>query len=319
MLVNVTRLWYVKPCSRTFVIAVSPLAPSVPSFSDACGSLMTLVDCFSPRARAALLALALSGIVLSGCATAPGNDPSAVADENDPLEGVNRAIFGFNQGTDILLIRPVADIYRTLLPERVRNGVRNFLRNLSSPLFVANQLLQGDWKGAEVATKRFLVNTTVGIGGVMDIAADYDLPFEAEDFGQTLATWGIPEGPYIVLPLLGPSNVRDSVGLAVDSIGDPLNQWAGNTNQDWITYSRAGGSGIDSRAGLIDPLDDLQRNSLDYYASLRSLYRQNRRQLINDGQVDVEYPDYPEFDETPAEPVAPASPVDNRNGPANSK
>ncbi len=263
---------------------------------------MKLPGFFRSRGAAAAIALSLSAITVSGCVLPPRDDPAALAaykEANDPLEGFNRAIFGFNEGTDILLFRPAAEIYRTVLPNPVRNGIRNFLRNLRSPLDIANNLLQGDLNGAEVATKRFLINTTAGVGGVMDIAADNGLPYRSEDLGQTLAVWGVPEGPFLVLPLLGPSNFRDAAGVAGEAYGDPLNLWATNTDHDEIPIVRGIVGGIDTRAGLIEPIDDLRRNSLDYYASLRSLYRQNRISEINNGQVPAGSESYPEFPEFP--------------------
>jgi phospholipid-binding lipoprotein MlaA len=271
------------------------------------GNLPGLSRFRGPVAAVALLAF---GGSLSGCVMPPSDDPVALAaykEANDPLEGFNRAIFGFNEGTDILLFRPAAEIYRGVVPNPIRNGIRNFLRNLRSPLTIANELLQADWNGAEVATKRFLINTTVGIGGVLDVAADHDLPYKAEDFGQTLAVWGVPEGPYLVLPLLGPSNFRDTTGIAAEAFGDPVNLWAANTDRDAIPIGRAIAGALDARASLIEPIDDMRRNSLDYYASLRSLYRQNRISEINDGQAGVgaspEFPEFPEFPEDDAPPV----------------
>lgn len=281
---------------------------------------MNLSVFFRLRGTAAAIALSLSAVTVSGCVLPPHGDPGALAaykEANDPLEGFNRAIFGFNEGTDILLFRPAAEIYRTVLPNPIRNGIRNFLRNLRSPLDIANNLLQGDLNGAEVATKRFLINTTAGVGGVMDIAADNGLPYRSEDLGQTLAVWGVPEGPFLVLPLLGPSNFRDAAGVAGEAYGDPLNLWATNTDRDEIPVVRGIVGGIDTRAGLIEPIDDMRRNSLDYYASLRSLYRQNRISEINNGQVPAGSEAYPEFPEFPDNPTAPA-PVDNFYGPAKS-
>jgi phospholipid-binding lipoprotein MlaA len=291
------------PASRDFFCWMSALSMKLPGF-------------FRSRGAVAAIALSLSGVTVSGCVLPPRDDPAALEaynEANDPLEGVNRAIFGFNEGTDILLFRPAAEIYRTVVPNPIRNGIRNFLRNLRSPLDIANNLLQGDFPGAEVATKRFLINTTAGVGGVMDVAADNGLPYRSEDFGQTLAVWGIPEGPYLVLPLLGPSNFRDTAGVAADAYGDPLNLWAGNTDRDVIPRSRGIVGGVDTRAGLIEPIDDMRRNSLDYYASLRSLYRQNRISEINNGKAGSE--EYPEFPEFPEDGTAP---VDNSGGAAKS-
>jgi phospholipid-binding lipoprotein MlaA len=301
----------------TIAVSKSEAAPASRDFFCWMSALsMKLSGFFRSRGAVAAIALSLSGVTISGCVLPPRDDPAALAaynEANDPLEGVNRAIFGFNEGTDILLFRPAAEIYRTVLPNPIRNGIRNFLRNLRSPLDIANNLLQGDWTGAEVATKRFLINTTAGVGGVMDVATDNGLAYRSEDFGQTLAVWGIPEGPYLVLPLLGPSNFRDTAGVAADAYGDPLNLWAGNTDRDVIPRSRGIVGGVDTRAGLIEPIDDMRRNSLDYYASLRSLYRQNRISEINNGKAGSE--DYPEFPEFPEDGAAP---VDNSGGTAKS-
>jgi phospholipid-binding lipoprotein MlaA len=301
----------------TIAVSKSEAAPASRDFFCWMSALsMKLSGFFRSRGVVAAIALSLSGVTISGCVLPPRDDPAALAaynEANDPLEGVNRAIFGFNEGTDILLFRPAAEIYRTVLPNPIRNGIRNFLRNLRSPLDIANNLLQGDWTGAEVATKRFLINTTAGVGGVMDVATDNGLAYRSEDFGQTLAVWGIPEGPYLVLPLLGPSNFRDTAGVAADAYGDPLNLWAGNTDRDVIPRSRGIVGGVDTRAGLIEPIDDMRRNSLDYYASLRSLYRQNRISEINNGKAGSE--DYPEFPEFPEDGAAP---VDNSGGTAKS-
>lgn len=274
---------------------------------------MTLACHFSPRARAAAVALILAAAPLTGCATPSADVADSYAPSaNDPLEGVNRIVYGFNEGTDILFLRPAAVIYREGVPEPVRTAVRNFLRNLTSPLLIANQLLQGDIQGAEVAFQRLLVNTTIGLGGVFDIAGQYlDLEYELEDFGQTLAVWGVPEGPYLVLPIVGPSNLRDTVGYAVDTVTDPFNMWANNVDANGALYSRAAATSLETRASLIEPIDDIRRNSLDPYASLRSLYRQSRAVVIRDGieePDEVEFPDYDDFSMPAVEkPVASAT------------
>lgn len=144
----------------------------------------------------------------------------------DPLEPFNRAVFQFNHYTDMLVVKPITQVYVNLLPDFLRQGVHNFLTNLNTPVVLANELLQWDWHGIDVVTKRFAINSTVGMAGLFD-AADYHgieaLP--AEDFGQTLGKWGIGQGPYIVLPLLGPSNLRDATGFVVDMFLDPVNWW----------------------------------------------------------------------------------------------
>jgi phospholipid-binding lipoprotein MlaA len=258
-----------------------------------------------PRVRAAAFALLLTALPLAGCATAPGEDPldTIATDPGDPLEPVNRAVYGFNEGLDILVLRPAAEVYRGAVPTPVRMAVRNFLLNLTSPLLVANELLQGDFDGAQVAFSRFLVNTTLGLGGAFDIAGQYrGLHYDYEDFGQTLAVWGVPDGPYLVLPVLGPSNLRDAVGLTVDTMADPVNIWANNTDNTGAMTARAGVTGVDTRTELIEAVDDLRRNSLDPYASARSLYRQRRAVEISDGNGGgIEFPEYEDFDEPAVE------------------
>lgn len=218
-------------------------------------------------------------------------------DVNDPLEPVNRAIFWVNEGLDVVIIRPAAKVYRTVLPTPVQKGVRNVLRNLRSPLDLTNQLLQGDWHGAGDVLRRFTINTTIGLGGLMDVAADHGMPYEYESLDQTLAVWGIPEGPYLVLPLLGPSSVRDATGFVGEYFADPVSNYASNTDQDWITLTRGTLTALDTRAEYIEALDDVKRNSFDYYASMRSLYRQRRDGWIRDGKPDVEQmPDIPDYE-----------------------
>src|SRR3546814_672513 len=172
-----------------------------------------------PARGAAAMVLAAA---LSACASMPetaGQD--GIDSANDPLEPANRVVFAFNEAVDTVVIRPVAVTYDTFVPSPVQQGVTNFLRNLRTPVIFANELLQGDWQGAEVAFTRFFLNSTLGLGGFIDIAAYEKLEFQSEDFGQTLATWGVGEGPYLVLPILGPSNPRDAVGFATDSLADP--------------------------------------------------------------------------------------------------
>ncbi|WP_374301354.1 VacJ family lipoprotein [Ferrovibrio sp.] len=227
-----------------------------------------------------LAALAiLAGGVLSGCATAPA-DPQARAaydEANDPLEPVNRALFEFHQVLDNFLLKPAAFVYTMLIPEPAREGVRNALHNLKTPVYLANDLMQGETGRAGNTLERFAINSTVGVLGVID-AADkwFGIPRHTEDFGQTLATWGSGEGPYLFIPVIGPSNPRDLVGLAADSAMDPLNWYLHNTDRDGWIYARTGLTGIDTRAELLDTLDNLEKTSLDYYVTLRSVYRQRR-------------------------------------------
>ncbi len=209
-------------------------------------------------------------------------------DDNDPLEGLNRGIFEFNRVVDGVLIKPVAQIYRGVLPQQAQDSVRSFLRNLRTPVILVNDVLQGDMDRAGSTIGRFLVNTTLGIGGLFDVASELGMPFHDEDFGQTLAVWGVGEGPYIVLPILGPSNPRDVVGLASEFYLDPVNIYLRNEDLEYLTYVRAGLRGVDARARSIEVLDELERTSLDYYAAIRSLYRQQRLNDIRNNRPSEE-------------------------------
>lgn len=215
---------------------------------------------------------------------------------NDPLEGINRGIFAFNDLVDRVLIEPVARVYLAIFPGFVRDGIQNFMRNLRSPIIVANQFLQGDVKGAGVATARFLINTTAGIGGLVDVASAQGLAYEPEDFGQTLAVWGFGDGFYLVLPIIGPSSLRDATGLAVDSFADPVRIVTDNADEEWIYYTRVAVEGLDTRSRLMKSIKDLRRNSLDYYAAVRSAYAQKRDALVRDqSESNTAIPDYDEM------------------------
>jgi phospholipid-binding lipoprotein MlaA len=228
----------------------------------------------------------LSALVLSGCATSPNNAQPEVAeaeDFNDPFEDANRAIFDFNQVVDRNVLVPVAKAYRTVLPDPVRDSLRDFLRNLRAPLIFVNNALQGDFEIAGQTFARFTLNSTLGVGGLIDVAGRWgQLPYHEQDLGVTFGVWGIPEGPYLVVPVLGPSDPRDLVGQVGEGFGDPWNILVtGNPwTLYWIPYVRGGVSGIDQRSRYIETLADIERTSLDYYATIRSLYRQRRAALI---------------------------------------
>jgi len=260
------------------------------------------------RVLAAVAALALA----AGCASVPEDREAAAvqAEQNDPLEPFNRYVSDVNDGLDILVLRPVADIYRGVVPQPLRESVRSFLRNLRSPVDFANEVLQGDVEGAETVAARFLVNTTIGFAGLADVASDAGLEYDMEDFGQTLAVWGVEPGPYLVLPVLGPSNVRDTVGYAVDSVADPVDIYLRNNDAAWLVFTRLGVDAVDRRSRTIELVDDLRANSIDYYAAVRSLYRQNRASQIRDGAPGGE--EFPDFDDE-------AAPVDTGAGNAISR
>ena len=225
-------------------------------------------------------------LILAGCAT-PSNNPQAGAAEaedfNDPLEDTNRAIFDFNQVVDRNVLVPVAKAYRTVLPDPVRDSLRDFLRNLRAPLIFANDALQGEFERAGQTFARFTLNSTLGVGGLLDVAGRWgELPYHEDDLGLTFGVWGIPEGPYLVVPVLGPSTPRDLTGQVAEGFGDPFNYIVtGNPyTLYWIPFVRGGVAGIDQRSRYIETLADIERTSLDYYATIRSLYRQRRAALI---------------------------------------
>jgi len=233
-----------------------------------------------------IAALVLSVFVVAGCTTMP-SDPDARAaylEASDPLEPLNRAIFSFNIGVDKAILRPLAAVYNTVLPDPVRDGVRNVLNNLRTPLILANDILQGEIGRASKTVGRFLLNSTIGIGGLFDVASGLGFEFHDEDFGQTLAVWGIGEGPYLMLPILGPSNPRDAIGLVGEYFADPVVIWTNNTEREWLHYTRTGVNAVDSRSRNVGTLEELERTSLDFYAAVRSLYRQRRMDEIRNGE-----------------------------------
>lgn len=254
------------------------------------------------------LVIALTVASLGACATAPdSSDPEAVAEFieiNDPAEPTMRAIFAFNRTLDNVILKPAASVYKDVVPDKGRIGVHNFLNNLRSPVIFFNDVLQGDFKHALQTLMRFLINTTVGILGISDAASELGMPYRNEDFGQTLAVWNIPDGPYIMLPVLGPSNPRDAIGRVVDFIIDPLNIWAGNTNNDWVTPTRTAVDAIDFRALHFDTIEDLEKSSLDFYATVRTLYRQRRNDEIRNGDIDpaTSVPSIGRLEDDPQEP-----------------
>jgi len=214
-------------------------------------------------------------------------------DANDPFEGPNRFFFEVNQVLDEILLRPVAVVYRSIVPDFARDGVRNFMNNLNSPVIFANDLFQGEGDRAGTTLARFGINSTIGLGGLIDVAKEMDLPYHDEDFGQTLAVWGVGEGPYFYFPLMGPSNARDFTGFVVDRGLDPLTyvNW-GDDELEYVPIARTVLNVIDLRSRNIETLDDIERSSVDYYASIRSLYRQSRADSIRNGAPSDDLPDF---------------------------
>ena len=197
----------------------------------------------------------------------------------DPIEPINRAIFRLNNVADKIILEPVAKGYRKL-PSPVQSGISNFLSNLRMPLVIVNQLLQGQGGNAAESTGRFLVNTTVGVFGLGDVADKIGLEEKDEDYGQTLAIWGVGDGFYIVLPIFGPSNLRDTAGLLLTATTDPVNAYAVSEGEGWVVPVRTTINAIDRRSKIIDEVNALRSNSIDYYAAVRSSYYQNRKAAI---------------------------------------
>lgn len=225
----------------------------------------------------------------TGCATPPPRGDieahKEFLEENDPIEPLNRAVFAFNQGLDKALFQPAARTYRDAVPLWVRQRVGAAIDNLRAPVIFMNDVLQGELRRAMTTLARFTFNSTLGIAGLNDIAHDMGLEKHEEDFGQTMAVWGTDSGPYVILPILGPSNPRDTIGRVVDFLVDPFNAWATNTGREELTYARAGTAALHARAGLLDVTDDLEKNSIDLYAASRSLYRQTRANAISNGNI----------------------------------
>ncbi len=249
-----------------------------------------------PFLRRAAMALAVL-VVVAGCASQPKPDTGAtssidsqqmaeVDDENDPIELFNRFSFAFNLALDTFIFKPAAATYRALLPGEVRDSVQNFFRNLEAPVILANDVFQGEMERAETTLVRFVINTTIGVLGLFDMAADMGYPYHDEDFGQTMAVHGVSEGAYLVIPVFGPSSFRDGFGILVDIFLDPLTYVSQAYDAEDALLARTVISGIDTRSRHIEDLENLQRDAIDFYARIRSLYRQKRQSDINNGEVD---------------------------------
>ncbi len=219
------------------------------------------------------LAMLVLVLLMTGCATS-----GSPVEQNDPFERFNRAVLEFNIESDRILLKPVAEAYDHLLPKPVKTGVNNFFSNLWEPMTIANDLLQGKIGYAARDTSRFVVNSTIGLFGILDIAKGMNLPRRKEDFGQTLAVWGVPEGPYLVLPLLGPSNLRDAAGLVPQyQYGDPVAR-LDSSERLYATGLRL----VDTRSRNLDAEEILELQP-DKYLFLRETYRSGRENLIHDG------------------------------------
>ena len=253
-----------------------------------------------------LLKLSLITLMLSTSAFAASDGENELSKKAKPVkdcfEPLNRATFALNQGLDKVIFKPVAKVYR-ILPSPVRTGTSNALDNLSTLVTIPNNLLQGDFTKAGINTGRFVVNTTVGVVGIFDVAAKIGFPeYEKEDYGQTLGALGVGPGCYLVLPVLGPSTVRDTVGSLANVVGgDPwYNVAVANDTQHFSNFDYWGTrvtTGIDFRAKNIDSFENLEKNSMDFYASVRSLYLQDRQKKIANSNAITETMDDSDWEE----------------------
>jgi phospholipid-binding lipoprotein MlaA len=209
--------------------------------------------------------------------TAETDDDTFDEGANDPLEPLNRLFFGINELLDFVILRPVAEIYRAIVPDPVRNGVTNVLDNLFAPVVFLNHILQGEPERATATLFRFLMNSTFGLGGLVDVTSEMGYPRYDTDFNQTLMTWGVETGPYLVLPLIGPSSFRGGIGFVGDYFADPLNLYLNNRHHRkhryWLTV-RYGSTIVSEREKVIETLDRLRENSFDMYVTMRSIRRQ---------------------------------------------
>lgn len=228
----------------------------------------------APQRRAATLAVCLA---LAGCASGPADDRH---------ESFNRRMFNFNIALDKAVMRPAAEFYNDVVPERGRTGVHNVLANLNEPVVFANQLLQGKLQDAGGTLVRTALNSSVGMGGLVDVGAPAGFAAHDTDFGVTLGVWGVKEGPYVVLPLLGPAPPRDLVGSGVDTFLDPVT-YIDFRSKFYYVAGRGALHVVDVRARNIETLDSVERTSIDYYAAVRSLYLQNRQAQVSGDKLDT--------------------------------
>lgn len=243
------------------------------------------------RALAKSCFISSLGLVLLGLSACTTNPQSLEA--HDPFEPLNREIYGFNTTMDEVFFEPASQAYVAVTPKMGRDMVGNVMTTLNQPVVFANTTLQGDFEGSLITLARFGMNATLGVAGLFDVASVAGLPERHEDFGQTMAVWGVESGPYLMLPVFGPSNLRDTTGRFADRYAHPLN-W----NEDYPSSSTKVGiralNGINQRAELQDAIDSLDRTAIDPYVQLRTTYQQRRNMVITNGED--AYADLPEFD-----------------------
>ncbi len=228
----------------------------------------------------------------SACATQPTAADGSKPERSpaDPWEPLNRSIRMFNGGLDAVTLKPLAKGYQIVVPSVIRSGITNFSRNLRSPLHIINHFLQGKIGSGFKQTGRFVMNSTIGIGGLIDVATDAGIDVEIEDFGQTLAVWGVPSGPFVIVPFLGSSTLRDATMLPLNFLADPLLHYNNSSVRDKVYLVRA----IDLRARLLSVEELLLKDAYDPYITLREAYLQRRKYLIFDGDPPDIYDEFPD-------------------------
>ncbi len=245
-----------------------------------------------------LVLSALACLICVACASSPTNPDGSEPERSpaDPWEPLNRSIHMFNGGLDMVTLKPIAKGYEFVIPRFIRLGVSNFSRNLRSPLNIINHFLQGKPGDGFRQTGRFVMNSTLGIGGLLDVAKDHGLDVKNEDFGQTLAVWGVPDGPFVVIPFLGPRTLRDATMIPLNILADPLYHYKDSSVRDKVYLVRL----IDVRQRLLRAEELLLKDVYDPYVTIREAYLQRRKYLIDDGDPPDDedpYDDLPDPDE----------------------
>jgi phospholipid-binding lipoprotein MlaA len=227
-------------------------------------------------------------LLLQACATVKS------ADASDPWEPMNRSIYQFNDAIDTVALKPAAQLYVKVLPSMVRTGVSNFMGNLGDVWSMANSALQLKGQATVETFMRINVNTFIGLGGILDVASEMGIEKRREDFGQTLGYWGVQPGPYVVLPLFGPSTLRDALAFPVDMQGNVTNSLADEPTRNGLLVTRL----VDTRAGLLKAVDAIKASSLDPYSFVRDAYLQKRLNDIHDGNPPSSF----DYNESPSKP-----------------
>ncbi|MEX0370441.1 MAG: VacJ family lipoprotein [Tateyamaria sp.] len=230
--------------------------------------------------------LALALMAVAAVAACASDAPRSLQPDGiyDPYEKQNRNVHAFNRGLDRAIVRPAAVGYSSVLPDDIEDSVSNFARNLGEPAVVVNSVLQGDLRGAGISTVRFMTNSVLGIFGLFDVATDFDVPQHDTDFGETLYVWGVGEGPYLELPVLGPSTARNATGKLVDLFTNPLSYTVDSPEQYYGTAASVA-SGLSTRGRFSDTVDSILYESADSYAQARLIWLQNRRFALGDGET----------------------------------